>query len=57
MPRVYVQNGNIVTASDIRISQSKYDRKCDFEVRKAGLAKYNEYAAKQVRQFMSGKFD
>lgn len=57
MLRIYVTNGNKVTAESIRISQNKRDRTHEFEVRKGGLAKYKEYADEQVRKFMSGNLD
>lgn len=57
MLRVYVKNGGVVTAKDIRVSRSKADLEQDKKVLEFGFAKYRSYADKQVDVFLKERFD
>ena len=57
MLRVYVKNGGVVTAKDIRVSRSKADLNRDKKVLEFGFAKYRSYAVKQVDAFLKERFD
>lgn len=57
MLRVYTQNGGVVKAEDIRISNSKAQNKADAGSRRFGFAKYRAYADQQIKEFLSKKLD
>ena len=57
MLRVFVKNGGVVTAKDIRVSRSKAELNRDKKAREFGFAKYRDYADKQVGDFLVKGFD
>lgn len=57
MLRVYVQNGGVVTANDIRVSRSKAERNFDSKALHYGLERYHAYADKQIKEFLNKRFD
>ena len=57
MLRVYVKNGGVVTAKDIRVSRSKADLERDKKAHEFGFAKYRDYADQQVGDFLRERFD
>ena len=57
MVRVYVKNGGVVCASDVRVSRKEKDLKSDSEAFKKGFSKYRAYADKQIGAFLKNKID
>ena len=57
MVRVYVKNGGVVCASDVRVSRKEKVLKSDSEAFKKGFSKYRAYADKQIDAFLKNKID
>ncbi len=57
MLRVFVKNGGVVTAKDIRVSRSKAELIRDKKAREFGFAKYRDYADQQIGDFLAKGFD
>lgn len=57
MVRVYVKNGGIVSAKDIRVSRSKTDLQRDKLSFDNGFRKYRAYTDKQLDTFLKNKID
>lgn len=57
MVRVYVKNGGVICASDVRVSRKETDLKSDSEAFKKGFSKYRAYADKQIGAFLKNKID
>ena len=57
MLRVFVKNGGVVTAKDIRVSRSKADLDKDKKAHEFGFVKYRDYADQQVGDFLQERFD
>jgi hypothetical protein len=57
MLRVYVKNGGVVTAKDVRVSRSRAALETNVKARVGGYAKYRKLADEQVRDFLHTKCD
>jgi len=57
MLRVFVKNGGVVSATDIRVSRRKTELENDALQRKNGYAKYRILADKQIHELMSTRHD
>jgi hypothetical protein len=57
MLRVYVKNGGVVKAGDIRVSRGRDDMKNDRSSLRHGYAKYRAYSDKQVDGLLNAKLD
>jgi len=57
MLRVYVKNGGVVTAKDVRVSRSKAELCADAKSRKHGYVKYRKLADKQIYDFLCTRRD
>jgi hypothetical protein len=57
MLRVYVKNGGVVSARDIRVSRKKADLIADKNAFREGFAKYKAYADKQIDAFLKDRPD
>lgn len=52
MLRVYTQNGGVVSANDIRVSNRKSDRASDKASMNGGFARYRAYADRHLDEFL-----
>lgn len=57
MLRVYVKNGGVVSARDIRVSRKKHQLNDDKKTLRNGFEKYNAYADTQVDAFLQNPPD
>ena len=57
MLRVYVKNGGVVTANDVRVYRSRAALEADAKSHSSGYAKYRRLADKQIHDFLSTRCD